>query len=455
MPPSATLLLPDDTCQVDDCESVQNAFFSRDREFIALCTTTGISLFSSHDFSCKSRIPVPSGVHLADVAPYSSLLCVVTGPSSFQLFNGLRCEAVSPEVTLEEDILNVKLMSKRVLVLTAGRLLIFRLSTLELIEAVERGDGIASVSLSLLECNEEGLCAFTIADNGVQVVNSVTLHRLQPIRSHTSPVSALELGNGILVTGSNRGTILRVFRVPSMELVGLLRRGRNETPIRSITGSLGDPEFITVAGDSDTIHLFRQPCSGPSDTGPTLVSSVLSIFPKQYKDALEAQRDFAFVRLRREGAAFNYTAAVIGRQRSSDVVVVSQDTGFAFVYELNGSKGGECRLKSEHALLSGVGAFKPRPQTRPIVPSTVEFETVPIEEVKVLAERSDESPGETATPADFCIKTDEDTATPIAEPVAVMEASRGSSMDAEEWTEETSKKKKKKKKKKSAEPDSE
>jgi hypothetical protein len=284
-------------------------------------------------------------------------------------------------------------------------------------------------------------------------------------------VSALELRNDILITGSSRGTILRVFRVPSMELVGLLRRGRSETAIRSIVAG---SDVLAVTGDSDTVHFFRYSSSGIFEpSGTTIMGSVLSMFPKQYKDALEAQRDFAFVRLRREGSAFNYTAAVVKRGKSTDVVVVSEDSGFAFVYELNIAKGGECRLKSEHALLSSVGSFKPAscqpaaPVVRPkqiTAPPTVLVEqrrasdsSAIALEVKFAQDRPDDSPGETVTPPDFCFKTDEESSTPLADPVAVPlpapepDASEPPSGDADEWTEEAAQKKKKKKKKKTNE----
>ena len=451
----------EDSSHMEETPTVHHAFFSRDRELITLCTSVGVSIFNASNFGCVCNIPVVSGVQIADVAPGSSLMAIVIRATAFSLWNAISRERISAEVVLDNDILNLKLTGKRVLVLTASKLLVFRLHSLELIEAIDRGEGIVPVSLPLLECTPEGLCAFTIADNGVQMINAVTLQRMQPIRSHTSPVSALELNEKHLITGSSRGTILRVFSVPSMELVALLRRGRHETAIRSIVTS---PDFLTVTGDSDTVHLFRQVCTGTPAASPSLMSSMLSMFPKQYKDALEAQRDFAFIRLRRETTAFNFRAAVVRR----NVVVVSEDTGFAFVYELNPTKGGECRLKSEHALLSGVAAFSPS---------------------KIQAVEPDDSPGETTTPADFFADRSPDFATVAAvssprreqapsivtddaslgadpksvaseaieeltaavssEQSSFAEQSRGSSMEGEEWTEE--KKKKKKKKKKAAE----
>jgi hypothetical protein len=87
------------------------------------------------------------------------------------------------------------------------------------------------------------------------------------------------------------------------------------------------------------------------------LTSVLSFFPKHYKDALEATRDFAQIRLRREAISgtLRYVAAIRGKSESrGECIVVSEETGYVFVYDFNLAKGGECRLRYEDALFSGL-----------------------------------------------------------------------------------------------------
>ena len=342
---------------------INQVSFSRDRQLILLCTTHGLSVISTSSFRKVAYIAThPNAVLSADIVTGSGLAGVVIGVSSFQLWNCATRSPVSPIMSIDRPIIGLRLNEKRVLILTATNLLIFDLKRLALILAVERGEGIPSVSLPLISANDTGLCAFPTA-TGIQVVDTYTLSRYQPIRAHDSPVTAIEMNDRILVTASTKGTIIRIFKLPSMELVGLFRRGRTESPIKSLLIS-ADSSVLSVAGDSDTAHLFRLSDVPGIDTAGVVTGggsppwnayqSMLNFFPQHYKDAMEAVRDFAVIRLRRE-TSFKYITCVIalgGSKKSADVAVVSEETGFVFVYEANLAKGGECRLKAEYALLS-------------------------------------------------------------------------------------------------------
>jgi autophagy-related protein 18 len=269
--------------------------------------------------------------------------------------------AVSPVVDIDEEILAIKASRKRIVVLSRRHVLIFSLSGLELLQELERCLEIPDVSVPLLAMDDEGFCAFVASENQVRVVDTVTLIKFPLIRCHTSAVSALELRNMLLVTGSTKGTIVRVFSLPSTSLIAQFRRGRSETPIRSlhVSEEPGSTNQILVAsGDSDTVHVFRIPSGSESSSSG---ASVMGLMPKQCKDAIEATRDFASIRLRRE-SQFNYIAFLTDRRR---IMVVSEETGFAFIYELNLTKGGECRLVTEFDLLSNLSLRKGRYPAEP------------------------------------------------------------------------------------------
>ena len=261
----------------------------------------------------------------------------------------------------------IKASRKRIVVLTRGHVLIFSLTGLELLQELGRALEIPDVSIPLLAMDDEGFCAFVASENQVQVIDTVTLIKFPLIRCHTSSVSALELRNMLVVTGSTKGTIVRVFSLPSTNLIAQFRRGRSETPIRSlhVSDEPGSNNQILVAsGDSDTVHVFRIPSGSDSSSAG---GSMMDLMPKQCKDAIEATRDFASIRLRRE-SQFNYIAFLTDRRR---IMVVSEETGFAFIYELNLIKGGECRLVTEFDLLSNVTLRGKPVEAAPTAPSIV------------------------------------------------------------------------------------
>lgn len=353
---------------------------STDRSCIQLLSSGEILIFSTNSYDCIGRCSLPRGLRCraAHWISGTSIAAVAT-ESGFQLWDVSADRAISPFVQLREKVLSIFANRSRVILLSVTKLLVFSLADLEMLYAVDRDPTIGEAGQNLLAGTEEGLCAFLTSDNVVQVIDTITLFQMQPIRCHTSPVTAIEIRDKILVTGSSKGTIIRVFALPSMKLIALFRRGRTETPLRSlfITEDQATQALVIVAtGDSDTAHLYRVApdeliCSTEGEI--SMVGSMMSFLPKPYKDAVEAARDFAFIRLRRD-APLKYLAAMVDHKR---VAVIAEETGFVFVYEVNVNKGGECRLVSEHDLLSQAAEF--RPQTVPVKSSTAPtVEEVPI-----------------------------------------------------------------------------
>ena len=343
---------------------IHRAGITRDRRYVYLCTSLGFSLFSVSNLRCKSDLRVaPCGVIDADIVSHTSLAGLQTGKRVLEVWDCTANKSISPKLTVDEEIYALKLNEKRVLVLTRSRLHVCSLRKLELLYSFERGEDIPLVSRSLLSITESGLCAFSVAGSRVRVIDSFTLRSFQDVRAHSSCLSAIELSDEVLVTASVKGTIVRVFHIASMTLVGQFRRGRAETAIRSLhVSKVAEGEvFLTVTGDSDTGHVFRMPIEVGQDPSNSLFSSMLNFFPKHYKDALEAVRDIAQIKLRREGgssSAYRYVAAVVENGSKREVVVVSEETGFAFIYELPNS--GECRLRYEDALMASSRAAAPR-----------------------------------------------------------------------------------------------
>ena len=365
-----------------DSQVVQHAFFVNSN-IIAVCNSRTRLLFCSKSFrnvgSCtpccdeaEFRIELISG---------SSLGLVVRDTRKFELWNFKENRRISPSVNLDDRILGIRGNDRRVMVLTSRKLYIFVLNSLELIFTFDRGDAVAEPSVGVLAANDDGLVAFVLADGSVQVIDSITLYPSSPLHAHSSPISALELSSEYLVTGSSRGTIIRVFSLPSLCLLYEFRRGRTENVTRSIKVS---GNFITVAGDSDTVHIFR---IASTDDRPRIMGLIPTVET--------ATRDFSYIRLRRDEGMRSFSAAVVDAGRA---VVVSRETGYAFVYD--SSIVGECRLISEHALSadhipserngSCSDDFSSLPSST--TPPTTEHDTDPVTVVKKPKKKKKHSP---------------------------------------------------------------
>jgi autophagy-related protein 18 len=355
--------------------------FNSDRSHILICHSSGVLVLSSRSCQRLAFLDTSPNIPIcADVCRNSALVLVAFKGNCFQLWNSRCLKPVSPITTIDTLICGVKVNPKRITILTISSVLIFDLWSLDLFLSLPRGDSVPSTSLGVCASTVDGYFAFTTGNGGVQVIDTYTLFRMPRVKAHDSCVTAIEMTNTLLITASEKGTVIRVFRLPSLELIGLFRRGRTESPIKSILLSM-DSKFLTVTGESDTAHLFRladlEIETYDKTIRPSVVlHSVWQFFPKQYKEAIEAVRDFAFIRLRKETTNFRYIACVVGpgkRSSSVSTVVVSEETGYAFVYDVSIPKGGEGRLTGEYALLS-CGEKRGRPVTLDgiITPSTVE-----------------------------------------------------------------------------------
>lgn len=368
----------------DDHEelSVNEIRFSRDRETIILSTSKYLRVISTRTFNTISSIN--QSTDMGGLLCCSSLCASVQSLSCqiqvWMLSPGRDPRRIGDVLQLsstDHPILNIQFNPKRFLVLTADALYIFDLPEFKLLSVVSRG-ALASIkyspSLSLLTssfCHENGLCAFVVENGSILVLDSYTLHRYHLFTAHTSPVSSIEfdMSGRTLATASTKGTLVRIFKPTdsrTMDLVCILRRGRSESPITSISF---DPlsRWVTICGETDTAHLFtvpipysssttNQPVLNITDSSIQTVSSMyakfMNIFPKQYKEAVEAVRDTAHVKLRRNSSGDKFFASIVDDKLRIVVLSIANDdsSAFAFVYSMNDANSGECKLRDEHCL---------------------------------------------------------------------------------------------------------
>ena len=90
------------------------------------------------------------------------------------------------------------------------------------------------------------------------IFDTATLQASTVIRAHKTPLSAVSFSyDGTMVaTASDKGTVIRVFSVPSGETLHQLRRGTYPARIHSLAfDMLG--HFLAVSSDTDTVHIFK------------------------------------------------------------------------------------------------------------------------------------------------------------------------------------------------------
>jgi len=92
----------------------------------------------------------------------------------------------------------------------------------------------------------------------VTIVDTYTLKPVGTVLAHRSPIRALCLNptGQLLATASTKGTVIRVFGVPSFDLLHEFRRGANACRIFGLLFSC-DSTYVCASASSGTTHIFK------------------------------------------------------------------------------------------------------------------------------------------------------------------------------------------------------
>jgi autophagy-related protein 18 len=96
------------------------------------------------------------------------------------------------------------------------------------------------------------------ASGDVLLFSTKSLTVSQIIRAHKAPISALALNSTgtLLATASEKGTVIRVWGVPSAEKLYQFRRGTREARIYSLNFNVVST-LLAVSSAHDTVHIFK------------------------------------------------------------------------------------------------------------------------------------------------------------------------------------------------------
>jgi autophagy-related protein 18 len=124
------------------------------------------------------------------------------------------------------------------------------------------------------------------------------------IQAHKSPISFLSINSTgtLLATASDKGTVIRVWSIPSADKLYQFRRGTREARIYSMNFNIVST-LLAVSSAHDTVHIFKlgpQRPSPPSSKQPS--SPSWSSDSRESSQALEGGYD-AFVEKKKNGGS--------------------------------------------------------------------------------------------------------------------------------------------------------
>ncbi|KAJ3120797.1 autophagy protein [Physocladia obscura] len=90
------------------------------------------------------------------------------------------------------------------------------------------------------------------------IFDAINLQAVNILQAHKSALSHIvfSFDGSLVATASDKGTVIRVFAVPSGQKLFQFRRGTYNANIYSISFDLSN-KYICVSSDTDTVHIFK------------------------------------------------------------------------------------------------------------------------------------------------------------------------------------------------------
>lgn len=362
---------------------------------------------------CTSLVAI---VGTADSQPSSS-------PRKLKIVNTKRqstiCELIFPTV-----VLGVKLNRRRLVVILEEEIYIYDISNMKLLHTIETSpnpNAICALSSSSEPCylaypspvpsSRSPLASSSdqASPGDVLIFDLLSLSVTNIVQAHKTPISCLSLNSTgtMLATASDKGTVIRVFSIPSAQKLFQFRRGSYQSQIYSIAFNAVS-SLLAVSSATETVHIFkltpptanakdggsqgaRQAIASPelgspdgsergslsggnngqgggfeafiddrkrsgglsgsirrksAALGRNISGSVGGYLPHTLAEMWEPSRDFAFLKLPSTGVS-----SVVAISNTTPQIMCATSEGLFYCYNIDLELGGECTLMKQYSLL--------------------------------------------------------------------------------------------------------
>lgn len=391
-------------------------------------TTENLNLFGmsfNQDFSCFSIGTKQEGYKLFNVDAFgkihsqsnggygivemlfcTSLVALVglgdqpdLSPRRLQIVNTKRQSTIC-ELTFPTSLLAVRLNRKRLIAVLEQQIYIYDISNMKLLHTIETSSNpgaICALSPSSENCyitypsptpssigsshpiHMPSTIQQVPVSGDVLLFDALNLKSVNVIEAHKAPLAATALNSDgtLLATASDKGTIIRVFSIPSGDKLFQFRRGSLPTKIHHISFDMSST-FLAVSSASETVHIFKlshEELPEPTvavDTrvengrdnrrgtmgmirkqsqnlGRSFAGTFGSYLPNRVSEIWEPMRDFASLKI-----PTGLVRSVVAMSSSQSRVIVITSTGHFLQYDIDLERGGDCVLAEQHELLEGI-----------------------------------------------------------------------------------------------------
>ncbi|KAE8227178.1 hypothetical protein CF319_g298 [Tilletia indica] len=271
--------------------------FNQDHSCVAVGTRHGYSISNCEPFG-RVYNKKEGPIYIIEMLFCTSLVALVGTPDGTETSSPRRLQIVNTKrnsqicsLTFPTTILGVKLNRRRLVVILEEAIYIYDISNMKLLHIIETSpnpNAICALSPSSEPCylaypspipsptspfsnpNQSGSNANSSASpqsapGDVLIFDLKSLSVTNIVQAHKTPISALALNSTgtMLATSSDKGTIIRVFSVPSAQKLFQFRRGTYPARIYNLSFNAVST-LLCASSDTDTVHIFKLTQAGGS-----------------------------------------------------------------------------------------------------------------------------------------------------------------------------------------------
>ncbi|KAL8870547.1 MAG: hypothetical protein Q9174_003436 [Haloplaca sp. 1 TL-2023] len=267
--------------------------FNQDHSHLAIGTSRGFRIYTTDPFS-KCFETKQGDIALLEMLFSTSLVALILSPRRLQITNTKRQSTIC-ELTFPTTVLAVRLNRKRLVVVLEDQIYLYDISNMKLLHTIETSpnpNAIVALSPSSESCyltyplpqkSPPSNLSTTHASHApptsnhispttgdVLIFDALKLEAINVAEAHRSPLSCICLNDAgtLLATASDKGTIIRVFSVPSAKKLYQFRRGSMPSRIYSMAFN-ATSTLLCVSSASETVHIFKLGAPPTSSTTNT------------------------------------------------------------------------------------------------------------------------------------------------------------------------------------------
>ncbi|TLD37975.1 autophagy-related protein 18 [Venturia nashicola] len=271
--------------------------FNQDFSQVGVAARSGFRVYNTEPFSKKYQNN-EGDVGMLEMLFSTTLVALVLSPRFLRIMNTQRGTTIC-DLTFPSKINAMRMNRKRMIVVLEGAVYIYDIGNMKLLHQIDTPPNPHALC-ALSPSSENNIlaypCPLVVSPSNtkkpshvppgsqashaapqnaghVRIFDATTLESVNTIEAHQSAIGCLALNSDgtLLATASEKGTIIRVFAIPSGENLFQFRRGTLPAHIYNMSFN-ATSTLLSVSSASDTVHIFKLVNAaqrGSSPTSPT------------------------------------------------------------------------------------------------------------------------------------------------------------------------------------------